>query len=324
MKPFESFLASRLEEYIDYREALKYNIRSLRSNLRNLDRYVADNVIESEDLTPLFFLSFKENLRGGPSFKNTVLSAARGFFKYQVRAGRHEKNPMRDIPPFKENAYMPFIFSPGQLDQLLRVLQKRIGENKKYFLSNFTKYIAMALYAGCGLRLSEPLRLLVDHYRGKDGTIYIEKTKFNKDRLIPIPKNLIGEINNYLAARARFARDKGNRYLLPGRNGKGITNFGIYKAFHSAAREIGVDQPKRIIGDTTFNSPNIHSFRHSFAINALKRIRDRGGSTQNALPILAAYLGHTKYSYTEVYLKYLDANHRRRLIDLSIYHLEDL
>ncbi len=324
MKPFESFLASRLEDYIDYREALTYNIRSLRSYLRNLDRYVVDNVIEPEGLTPLFFLSFKENLQGGPSFKNSVLSAAQGFFKYQIRMGCYEKNPMRDIPPFKRNTYMPFIFSSGQRDQLLRVLQKEIGKNNKYFLSDFSKYIAMALYAGCGMRLSEPMRILLDHYRGKDGTIYIEKTKFNKDRLIPIPKNLIGEINNYLAVRDRFVRDRGNRYLLPGRKGKGINNFGIYKAFHSAVREIGIDQPKRIIGNTTFNSPTVHSFRHSFAVNTLKRIRDRGGSTQNALPILAAYMGHTKYLYTEVYLKYLDAEHRQNLVDLSIYHLEDL
>ncbi len=324
MKPFESFLASRLEDYIDYREALEFNTRSLRSNLRNLDRYVADNVIGPEDFTPLFFLSFKENLQGGSSFKNTVLSVTQGFFEYQIRIGCYEKNPIRDIPPFKKNTYMPFIFSPGQLDQLLRVIQQGIGENKKYFLSNFSKYIAIALYAGCGMRLSEPLRILLDHYRGQDGTIYIEKTKFNKDRLIPIPKNLIGEINNYLAVRARFVGDKGNRYLLPGRKGKGITNFGIYKVFHSAVRKIGIDQPKRIIGNTTFNSPTVHSFRHSFAINTLKRIRDRKGSTQNALPILAAYLGHTKYKYTEVYLKYLDAEHRQNLVDLTVYHMEDL
>ncbi len=324
MKPFESFLTHHLEDYIDYRKALNYNIRCLRSNLGYLDRYVADNVVEPEDLPPVFFLSFKENLKGAPSSKNSVLSTARGFLRYLVRIGRYEKNPMQDIPPFKNNAYMPFIFSHGQVDQFLRVVQREVGKNRKYFLSNFGKYIALALYAECGMRLSEPLRLLLDHYRGVDGAIYIEKTKFNKDRLIPIPKYLIDDINNYLSVRTRFLKDRGNRYILPGQKGKGITSFGIYKAFHSAVREIGIDQPRRTIANTTFNSPTIHSFRHSFAINTLKRIRDRGGSTQNALPILAAYLGHTDYCYTEVYLKYLDSEHRQNLIDLSIYHLEGL
>jgi integrase len=168
------------------------------------------------------------------------------------------------------------------------------------------------------------MRLTEGHYRGKDKTIYIEKTKFNKDRLIPVPRNAADEIDNYLAVRTRFTEVGPNPHLLPGRKGKGMSANKIYKAFHPAVREIGIDQPRRIVGNTTFNSPTVHSFRHSFAINTLKRIRDQGRSTQNALPILSAYMGHTKYRYTTVYLKYIDAEHRQNLVDFSIHHQEDL
>jgi integrase len=231
---------------------------------------------------------------------------------------------MLDIPPFREIAYMPFIFSSGQVDGLLCVIQGKIRKIHKYFMNDFSVYIAMVLYARCGLRLSEPLGLMAGHYRDKDKTIYIEKTKFNKDRLIPVPRNAADEIDNYLAVRAHFAEVEGNPYLLPGRKGKEVSRNRIYKAFHSAVQDIGIDQPKRIIGNTTFNSPTVHSFRHSFAIDTLKRIKDQGRSTQNALPILSTYMGHMKYRYTDVYLKYVDAEHRQNLVDFSIHHQEDL
>jgi len=53
----------------------------------------------------------------------------------------------------------------------------------------------------------------------------------------------------------------------------------------------------------TFGSPVPHSLRHSYAINTLNRIKARGISPQQALPVLATYMGHRKYQYTAAYLK---------------------
>ncbi|MDL1985079.1 MAG: hypothetical protein LWX54_12995 [Deltaproteobacteria bacterium] len=64
--------------------------------------------------------------------------------------------------------------------------------------------------------------------------------------------------------------------------------------------------------------------RHSFAINTLKRIKQQGKSPQNALPILAVYLGHRKYRYTAVYLKVVDAEHRQGLVDFAISRQEEI
>ena len=61
--------------------------------------------------------------------------------------------------------------------------------------------MAMVLLARCGLRIGEPLRLKLNDYRFDDKTIYIEKTKFKKDRLIPLPQSVAVELENYLAAR---------------------------------------------------------------------------------------------------------------------------
>ncbi len=71
-----------------------------------------------------------------------------------------------------------------------------------------------------------------------------------------------------------------------------------------------------------FGSPTPHSLRHAFAINTLKRIRERGKSAQQALPVLAAYMGHRKYQYTAAYLKVEDPKHIEGLISFSKSQLD--
>jgi len=167
-----------------------------------------------------------------------------------------------------------------------------------------------------------PFRL-VKHYRKDDVTLYIEKTKFSKDRLIPVPKTVISEMGNYLAVRKAFIQDQ-TPYLLPGQNGRTLSSKRIYKVFGQAVKDIGINQPKRVIANTTFGNPTPHSLRHSFAINTMKSIKQQGKASRNALPILAAYLGHRKYRYTAVYLKVVDAEHRQGLVDFAISRQEEI
>jgi integrase/recombinase XerD len=42
------------------------------------------------------------------------------------------------------------------------------------------------------------------------------------------------------------------------------------------------------------------------------------------LKALSDYLGHSKYRYTAVYLKVLDAEHRKSLVDFAIGRQEEL
>jgi integrase len=162
------------------------------------------------------------------------------------------------------------------------------------------------------------VRLKYADYRPEERTLYIEKTKFNKDRLIPVPKRAASELENFISVRNAVIDENGNHHLLATDDAAGIHNGQIYTAFHRAVRNIGLHQPVRVIANTTFGNPRPHSLRHSFAVNTLKAVRDRGGSPQNALPILAAYLGHTDYRYTMKYLKVLDAQHRQALVDFSV------
>jgi integrase len=172
------------------------------------------------------------------------------------------------------------------------------------------------------MRIKEPIRLLHHHYRSDEGTLYIEKTKFKKDRLIPVPKAALSELENYLAVRRALIAEDSNPYLLAGRKHRALNQDLIRSTFHQGVRAIGLSRPKQKIGNITFGAPTPHSLRHSFAINTLKRIRDEGKSAQHALPVLAAYLGHRKYRHSAAYLKVSDAKDVAGLLAFAKSHLE--
>jgi integrase len=319
MKPFESFIASQLHEFIAYREGLGYSMRHRRSYLLTLDRYLKEKGADWSSFKPPFFLRMRKELQKKPRHTNQILMSTRVFFQFLLRLGYVEENPLQDIPLLKENVTIPFIFSREQTDRLLSAIGKRIRRKEDLFLMDLGIYMVIMLMARCGMRISEPLGLMARHYRRDDGTLYIEKSKFKKDRLIPLPIAVITEIDNYLRVRRHLKPDDQNPYLLAGKKDKPLPVLQVRNTFHRAVEDLGLKRQRRIVGNMTFSPPVPHCLRHSFAINTLRNVIERKGSAQEALPLLAVYLGHSSYLCTSVYLKIADAESRNNLYDFTIW-----
>jgi len=324
MKAFESFLAPQLNKFIAYRHGLGYSVKPIRSYLLRFDRYVKDKKIKPGLLSPSFFLELRNHLKMEPMSVNQLLSSVRVFFKYMVRMDYYTANPLKDIPPMPEHSFAPFIFSPEQTDQLIEAICSRIRKEPRYYLKDLSEYMAIILMARCGLRIKEPLRLQLHHYRYREKTIYIEKTKFNKNRLIPVPKSAAAELDNYLAVRNALIGEDQNPYLFVRNKQKGLGDPRLRFIFHRAVLDIGIDRPRQVIGHMIFASPTPHSLRHSFAVNTLKRVKERGDCPQHALPVLATYMGHRVFQYTAKYLKFIDAEQRQGLFDFAISQKVDI
>jgi site-specific recombinase XerD len=315
MKDFESFLAQQFEDYMTYRRQLGYDTQSLRWVLKTVDRYLVTQNADASDLTPAFFLSLRANLRTQYKSINRVLSTTRMFFDYLLRKDYCQHNPLKDIPLLPEENFIPFIFSPSQINELIQATCQRLRIYSKDFVKDLGSYMAILLLARCGMRIYEPLRLQREHFRADDKTLYIEKTKFKKDRLIPIPNSVVTEITNYLSVRRSFWGADNNSYLLAATKEKPFYDEFIRRRFHQAVSDIGLKCRRQTIGKTNIAAPTPHSLRHSFAVNTLKCIKEKGKSAQHALPVLAAYLGHSEYKHTAKYLKLLDAEHRYQLVN---------
>jgi integrase len=324
MKAFESPVGQLMESYISYRLSLGYSEKNLRRLLLAFDRYACGEKAGLEDWSTSFFLKLKKALQNKPNRFNSMLLAVRGFFAYLVRCQIVSENPLVDIESYAPKGFIPFVFSQDQTHALLRAAQESIRKHDpEGFFRDYTACMAIVLLARCAMRIKEPLRLKLTDYQNSQKTVYIEKTKFGKDRLIPVPAAVATQIDNYLSVRKTFVAD-GNPYLFAGKGSKPLSDKNIYRLFDQSVKAIGIDSKRATIGNMTFASPTPHSLRHSFAINTLKAIRQRGGCPQSALPVLSAYLGHSKYRYTAVYLKVLDAEHRKALVDFAISRQEEI
>ena len=316
-------MAKNLETYAAYRRQRGYAKRAINPPLVAFDRYLKAHAASWAQLQqPAFFLDLRANISNHPNTVNRILSHVRSLFDFLVRRNICAANPLKDIPPLSERYFVPFVFTPEQTDQLLKAVCATIRRDQTNFLFDQGIYLVIVMLARCGMRINEPLRLCRPHYRPDEGSIYIERTKFRKDRLIPLPKVALTELDNYLAARKVCCPGDQNPYLLAGRNGQPLKAQRVRTVFHRAVETIGLQQPRRTMGNMTFGSPVPHSLRHSFAINTLNRIKARGISPQQALPVLAAYMGHRKYQYTAAYLKVKDAGDLAGLIAFTKSQLD--
>lgn len=317
MKPFKSVLNRELEAFIAHRKGLGYSDRLIRSQLRTFDKYVKVQPDPSSIWNPHFYVKFRNEIGLEPSTVNTTLCTVRCFFEYLRRKHNHFNNPLKDVPGLPQRAFIPFIFSPEQVELLLDAVCGRIRQKQKMFLRNLGEYLVILLLARCGLRINEPLRLKLKDYRSDEKTIYIEKTKFKKDRLIPIPKSVAQQIDNYLSSRAALIEHdmNPNLFIRWVKSKRGEQRIRIL--FHDAVHQIGIRSPRRVIGDTTFGNPTPHSLRHSFAINTLRSAIARKQSPWNVLPVLADYMGHVEYRHTMKYLRVVDAESRTRLLNFA-------
>jgi len=319
MRPFKSFLAGEMEAYLQYRKSLGYKAMPAHSHLLAFDDYLAKTEAGRHSLMPSFFLEMRAELKNEARTINGIFCSIRGFFHYLAGRGYVDRNPLSDIPPLKENAIVPFVFSPGQIDQLLKTVSKNIRTTRGCFLTDLAVYMVVLVMARCGMRISEPIKLLRCNYCGDDATLFVKETKFGKDRIIPIPQKVVAEIENYLAVRQSLRPNDDNPYLFAGRKERCLSGTIVRATFHNAVEKMGLKRSRKVLGNVNFNGPTPHSLRHSFAVNTLNRIKESGGSAQNALPILAAYLGHRDYICTSVYLRVSDAMTRNNLVDFSLW-----
>jgi len=321
MNKFKSFLSPQLQQYLIYRHNLGYSMKPSLSHLKTFDRYLKQKQAQQVLLQPSFFMRMQAGLKIEPRSVNRILSSVRVFFNYLVRTGAYDHNPVKDIPYLPENDILPYIFSPEQVNHLLAAVSNRIRKvSKCKYLKDLSGYMAIVLLARCGLRIGEPLRLKLNHYRFDEKTIYIEKTKFKKDRLIPLPQSVAIEIENYLTVRRYLLADVDNKYLLANSTARGLNDNRVRSVFHQAVSDIGLEQPRQITGNLNISCPTPHSLRHSFAVNTLSGIKKRGGCPNNALPVLATYMGHSSYMYTIKYLKVIDAQQRLGLVNFIGAH----
>lgn len=207
---------------------------------------------------------------------NRKISALRSFYKFLLRAGKTDQNPMLSIKAPKIPKRLPVSIETQKLDQLL--------DSEVYFDDSFGSkrdHLVIELLFGTGIRLAELIGL-------KDTDVdFYEKTirvlgKRNKERIVPINKELINQLNSYIELKKiqNFNNNLLN-LIVTNTGAKGYPKL-IYRIVSSYLSLVSTNKKK---------SP--HVLRHSYATSLLN-----AGADLNAIKEL---LGHASLSATQVY-----------------------
>jgi integrase/recombinase XerD len=209
-----------------------------------------------------------------------AVHAVRGFYRFCVREGLLEADPMENLGAPKAFKALPRYLSGVQVEALLAApeVATPLGLRDRAMLETF--------YA-TGVRVSELVGLRI---RDLDMELGIIKAfgKGRKERLVPVGEEARSWVGRYLReARPRLApadgeRANDNAALFVNQHGRRLTRMGIWGIVRRHALTAGVAHVL---------TP--HVLRHSFATHLLENGAD--------LRALQAMLGHADISTTQIY-----------------------
>lgn len=204
-----------------------------------------------------------------------IMSGIKSLFGFLMLEKIIEKDPSELIDNPKIGFKIPEVLSIQEIDSIIAAvdLSKKEGQRNRALLET--------LYS-CGLRVSELITLKLSDLYLDDEFIRVEG-KGQKQRLVPISKKAIKEIQFYMVDRHLVTAKKGHEdFLFLSRRGTHLSRIMIFHIIKELADEVGII---KII------SP--HTFRHSFATHLLE-----GGANLRAIQMM---LGHESITTTEIY-----------------------
>ncbi len=273
-KGYENYL--RLEKSLSQNSVAAYinDINKLIEFLEKNYKKLAPDKVKLSHLK-----SFVEwlNERGvSPRTQARTISGIKSFYKYLLIEGKVTSDPTALLESPRIGRKLPDVLTMEEIDKLLDAIDLNKAEGQR------NKAMLETLYS-CGLRVSELVNLKLTNLFFDQGFIKIEG-KSDKERLVPVSKRAVEEINNYLNDYRKGLKVSGDseNILFLNRRGKKLSRVMIFTIIKNLSDKIGLE--KKI-------SP--HTFRHSFATHLIN-----GGADLRAVQEM---LGHESILTTEIY-----------------------
>lgn len=212
------------------------------------------------------------------SYINSIIKGVKSFYNYLVKEEYVENNIVEKVDLLK----MPITIIETPTDEEVKNMLRVYDFSD--FLNARNKCIISVL-VDTGIRNFELCNIMIEDV--KDNYILIKAGKGNKQRVVPISKNLHKIISKYKLIREKYIKTfYEDKYLFLSRTGKQLTIGTVENIVKQAGEIAGVDSSIRC-------SP--HTLRHYYAQAQLKNNLD--------LYYLSRILGHTDIKITKRYLQ---------------------
>ena len=195
------------------------------------------------------------------SLFNQVGCALKFFYRQVLQ--RPEFVPF--VPFAKMPQSLPIVLAPEEVRRLLNAAPP--GRNR----------LMLRIAYGCGLRVSEVLRLRAKDIDSARHILWVRHGKGGNDRGVPLPDQLLAELRSY------WLDHRPVDWLFPGPSGRPLHEAALQRAVIAARTAAGLTQPV-----------TCHTLRHCYATHLLEAGTD--------LPTLQRLLGHNHVSTTMIYV----------------------
>jgi integrase len=289
MSVFAKMLAEKVQSYIELRRSLGYAFKKQAATLRAFVRHVESERLGGP-LTKAMALDFVLSFTGAANGRAIRHGVLRRFCEYlAVYDARTERLDRRALP--RSRAIPPPRILSDEEMALLIASCRQISPTTPQ--RGRTLAALVGLLASTGLRSGEALRLDRADVDLVGGILQIRRTKFRKDRLVPVHKTTLTALRQYVRHRdATFPVAKDCGFFLSSR-GNRLSSAGLHVAFNAACKLAGLDNGKAM---------RPHDLRHRFVVMRLATWHRENADVQALLPLLATYLGHVRYSDTAYYV----------------------
>jgi len=248
-----------IQEYVDYlrlSNKAKKTIQIYKTIVESYLKYCNHDpsAVSKKDI--IKFILFKEGTRTREQCKGALSHLYKGVL--------NEGYKMKGIPNPKREQYIPNILTQEEASRLTN----NIANLKHKALINLQYFGAM--------RTSEVLNLKINDIR-KDGIIHIRQSKGAKDRLVPLPEDVIQLLREY------YSKYKPLEYLFNGQSSRKYSSSSLQKVVKMNCTKNGIRRKIRP-----------HDLRHSRATH----LHTKGVG----MKFIQELLGHKKITTTEMYL----------------------
>ena len=221
------------------------------------------------------------------------ITYVRSFCKYLCNNGYKVPGAFHSAPK-KSHEFGPYIFTKDELERLFAATDKT-AVSPVSPLRHLVMPVLFRLIYACGLRVSEAAKVKSVDIDLSQGVMTIYGAKGDKDRMVGIAPSMLDCMVNYRND-PLIGRTK-SEYFFPAPDGGYYDNSTLYNYFREYLFAAGIPHKGRGKG------PRVHDLRHSFAVHVLNKWSSEGKDLYTCVPVLRMYLGHSRITATEKYLR---------------------
>lgn len=285
-------ISKQSEDYLIYKRSLGFLLTNYESVLMKFVNYSLQQKYNGP-LTREIVFQWLSTFSATDKTLGRKIEVIRPFSKYVASLDKEAEVISDRIFRNVHDRPTPYVYTEDEVLILMKACESLYSPDQ---IRAKTIAVVIGLLWSCGLRPSEPVKLLCKDVDLKNCILYIRNTKFHKERYIPLDYSVTQQLVKYLNwIESILGERQADDPFFYTTGGKALKERSLHYAFKLIRSFIDA-KPKG------YTYVRLYDFRHTMACNTIKRWSEKGINANEKLYILSAYMGHVKPENTFWYL----------------------